>query len=103
MKEGFFMVWQKLPKPSTLWEEGEKWFELEDNLAEGKFDFLEYKEEPPPKGIILQRDVSVAMGPEILGTPGDFSRIDRKSTRLNSSHVKISYAVFCLKKKRIHI
>src|SRR5690606_41417806 len=28
---------------------------------------------------------------------------DRKSTRLNSSHVKISYAVFCLKKKkRIH-
>src|SRR5690606_40148974 len=27
------------------------------------------------------------------------SRLDRKSTRLNSSHVKISYAVFCLKKK----
>src|SRR5690349_24234266 len=27
--------------------------------------------------------------------------IDRKSTRLNSSHVEISYAVFCLKKKRI--
>lgn len=69
------MVWQKLPKPSTLWEEGEKWFELEDNLEEGKFDFLEYKEEPPPKGIILQRDVSVAMGPETLGTPGDFFRI----------------------------
>src|SRR5690606_41456470 len=27
-------------------------------------------------------------------------RADRKSTRLNSSHVKISYAVFCLKKKK---
>src|SRR6266699_6186729 len=27
---------------------------------------------------------------------------DRKSTRLNSSHVRISYAVFCLKKKKIH-
>src|SRR5690606_32203632 len=27
------------------------------------------------------------------------TRLDRKSTRLNSSHVKISYAVFCLKKK----
>src|SRR3989442_4335140 len=26
---------------------------------------------------------------------------DRKSTRLNSSHVRISYAVFCLKKKKI--
>src|SRR5699024_5948409 len=32
-------------------------------------------------------------------------RIDRKSTRLNSSHVSISYAVFCLKKKKkkIHL
>src|SRR5436853_5272275 len=27
-------------------------------------------------------------------------RVDRKSTRLNSSHLGISYAVFCLKKKR---
>src|SRR3712207_7663298 len=27
---------------------------------------------------------------------------DRKSTRLNSSHANISYAVFCLKKKKIH-
>src|SRR5690606_39920070 len=29
--------------------------------------------------------------------PGPVIRLDRKSTRLNSSHVKISYAVFCLK------
>src|SRR5690606_39661378 len=29
-----------------------------------------------------------------------FRSLDRKSTRLNSSHVKISYAVFCLKKKK---
>src|SRR3989442_12485078 len=28
------------------------------------------------------------------------ARLDRKSTRLNSSHVRISYAVFCLKKKK---
>src|SRR3712207_8852072 len=28
-------------------------------------------------------------------------RVDRKSTRLNSSHANISYAVFCLKKKTI--
>src|SRR5436309_9812330 len=31
---------------------------------------------------------------------GRWTRGDRKSTRLNSSHVKISYAVFCLKKKK---
>src|SRR3712207_9586218 len=29
--------------------------------------------------------------------------VDRKSTRLNSSHANISYAVFCLKKKKKHI
>src|SRR5690242_21139741 len=35
------------------------------------------------------------------GRPGDeHGRRDRKSTRLNSSHMSISYAVFCLKKKK---
>src|SRR5690606_40661094 len=34
------------------------------------------------------------------GNPTITLTIDRKSTRLNSSHVKISYAVFCLKKKK---
>src|SRR5690606_41855409 len=33
-------------------------------------------------------------------SPREHCREDRKSTRLNSSHVKISYAVFCLKKKK---
>src|SRR2546426_9402117 len=32
----------------------------------------------------------------------DTTSSDRKSTRLNSSHLVISYAVFCLKKKKIH-
>src|SRR5688500_19986039 len=36
-----------------------------------------------------------------VGTSAEYrpSRVDRKSTRLNSSHLVISYAVFCLKKK----
>src|SRR5438067_8292039 len=38
---------------------------------------------------LLQVDVVVGVG----------TAVDRKSTRLNSSHVSISYAVFCLKKK----
>src|SRR5690606_41221405 len=50
-----------------------------------------------------------APAPRSRGTPRTRSppsrrrrarRGDRKSTRLNSSHVKISYAVFCLKKKK---
>src|SRR5690554_8117580 len=35
-----------------------------------------------------------------MGSLKDLAGIDRKSTRLNSSHVRISYAVFCLKKKK---
>src|SRR5690606_40508636 len=41
----------------------------------------------------------VFINPEIIWQSDE---IDRKSTRLNSSHVKISYAVFCLKKKQEH-
>src|SRR5690554_6984311 len=40
---------------------------------------------------------------EFLRDPSKYQRLggkDRKSTRLNSSHVRISYAVFCLKKKK---
>src|SRR5690625_5440036 len=36
----------------------------------------------------------------IATTTVDGKTVDRKSTRLNSSHVAISYAVFCLKKKK---
>src|SRR3712207_7277098 len=37
------------------------------------------------------------------GTLGQSDGLDRKSTRLNSSHANISYAVFCLNKKKIII
>src|SRR5437870_8518570 len=41
-----------------------------------------------------------ALGADRRHVRGDRGRRDRKSTRLNSSHVAISYAVFCLKKKK---
>src|SRR3712207_8285401 len=44
--------------------------------------------------------------PILVETVSYFSSLyvqDRKSTRLNSSHANISYAVFCLKKKKLHI
>src|SRR5690606_40243142 len=43
--------------------------------------------------------IEIALLAEVLGDAADLPLRDRKSTRLNSSHVKISYAVFCLKKK----
>src|SRR5216683_5881312 len=38
--------------------------------------------------------------PEAVQAPRTLRKLDRKSTRLNSSHDQISYAVFCLKKKK---
>src|SRR5690606_40487999 len=57
------------------------------------------------KGVASNR----TLGPRVTSKLAEFTfsglalRItDRKSTRLNSSHVKISYAVFCLKKKKVN-
>src|SRR5436305_6427746 len=44
---------------------------------------------------------STRRGSRTSREPGSGARSDRKSTRLNSSHVRISYAVFCLKKKKL--
>src|SRR2546430_3903031 len=41
-----------------------------------------------------------ASGTAIIAELGEAHQRDRKSTRLNSSHSQISYAVFCLKKKK---
>src|SRR5256885_13307142 len=46
-----------------------------------------------PVGVVVPRDAD-----DVVAAVGD-----RKSTRLNSSHLVISYAVFCLKKKKPHI
>src|SRR3712207_8013684 len=48
---------------------------------------------------------TLIQGKAILHTvtiPEGLTSEDRKSTRLNSSHANISYAVFCLKKKKTH-
>src|SRR5207249_11994825 len=61
----------------------------------------------PPSRRAAQGHQSRAPQPDVLrlsacddGLGREHGRPDRKSTRLNSSHVSISYAVFCLKKKK---
>src|SRR5204863_10178543 len=45
-------------------------------------------------------ELTTMKGVRFVAPWDDHGNIDRKSTRLNSSHVEISYAVFCLKKKK---
>src|SRR2546422_7854159 len=51
----------------------------------------------------LRLEVLRALQPEESRRRGFEERRDRKSTRLNSSHGYISYAVFCLKKKNVSV
>src|SRR5438874_4926395 len=55
---------------------------------------------PAPLAPITQTSSPRVMLKEIPSRPISPLPKDRKSTRLNSSHVEISYAVFCLKKKK---
>src|SRR5256885_8668937 len=50
---------------------------------------------PPARWCAAERAVQA-----LRHQPQDGLQVDRKSTRLNSSHLVISYAVFCLKKKK---
>src|SRR5689334_24318139 len=64
----------------------------------------------PPGGVAVRARVAArahpggapvrAHRPGLAPRLGLLQRLDRKSTRLNSSHSSISYAVFCLKKKK---
>src|SRR5258708_23216877 len=55
-----------------------------------------------PNGIALADDDRQLFVADDLGVVRVDLEKDRKSTRLNSSHQIISYAVFCLKKKKLH-
>src|SRR2546427_3757447 len=52
------------------------------------------------RGTAILEHQGLAAGPGHRGRLAGRARRDRKSTRLNSSHSQISYAVFCLKKKK---
>src|SRR3712207_7358806 len=59
-----------------------------------------------PEGVDVRGDPAQLGRPGLAGATGEVpgrQRRDRKSTRLNSSHANISYAVFCLKKKKTHV
>src|SRR5438874_10334197 len=55
------------------------------------------------EGVLALGHDDQALAPASCSSPAPRPDRDRKSTRLNSSHVEISYAVFCLKKKKPEI
>src|SRR5687768_17905536 len=61
-------------------------------------EFIEYFRSATPLGEL--ETVNIGSRPARRKAGGGVDELDRKSTRLNSSHGYISYAVFCLKKKK---
>src|SRR6266850_2764143 len=55
--------------------------------------------QPMPRFDVLPRNPVATLNPPPAEQSNQTQQADRKSTRLNSSHLVISYAVFCLKKK----
>src|SRR5690349_23756006 len=94
----FLLTHATTPKISTL--------SLHDALPICAFRFA--RQSPPSSRSVSRVSPPSGAGSSIRRNPSiasNRSRVsperDRKSTRLNSSHVEISYAVFCLKKKQI--
>src|SRR5690554_7730694 len=75
------------PDPADLVAHGKTIDQIAETLGVNKVIYLD------------EQDLTEAIG--ISGLCMACINKDRKSTRLNSSHVRISYAVFCLKKKKI--
>src|SRR3712207_7573067 len=77
-------------------------FRSDDVVVELPGELHRVLDEPGEAGPLRARRLEVARLAAVVIESGDVADgevVDRKSTRLNSSHANISYAVFCLKKK----
>src|SRR5690625_6606815 len=90
---------------SPVFEEPTGWNRVDRSMGEIKLRLAQAGSEEQYQGIgLLARETLISLAQavyvqEIHGSADGTVPSDRKSTRLNSSHVAISYAVFCLNKK----
>src|SRR3712207_8562057 len=68
-------------------------------FVEGQLN-LETRQQPPSHLLHYQEEILLLIIHPPYSSHQIYATADRKSTRLNSSHANISYAVFCLKKKK---
>src|SRR3712207_7794154 len=92
MELGFFFLRIRRPPRSTLFPYPTLFRSTRGGLGQDEGGANAAKPQPTPTGPESLTDT----GRKVYGGGG----IDRKSTRLNSSHANISYAAFCLKKKK---
>src|SRR6266513_3382892 len=103
-------IQNRLGTALTAVRSAKTWINIDHHLSNPGYGDLVYVDSAAPatgeiifeliknQGFPFNRDIAENLYAAISTDTG--SRSDRKSTRLNSSHVSISYAVFCLKKKK---
>src|SRR3712207_8052302 len=87
------------PPRSTLFPYTTLFRSIVASLEEAE-PFWRSLEERAPHSVYQSYDFCRAWQTHLGAVAGVTPLVDRKSTRLNSSHANISYAVFCLKKKK---
>src|SRR2546429_3693011 len=92
----FFFLMIRRPPRSTLFP----YTTPSDLFSNRVADYLRYRPGYPPAVLDLLRLECGLRADHVIAQP---ALEDRKSTRLNSSHGYISYAVFCLKKKKTNL
>src|SRR5690606_40577232 len=95
----FFFQWVRPPPRSTLFPYTtlfrSRWRVLDEEIQQRLHAEVVHRRAEEDRGLAAGQ-----VGLQVERVRGALDQFqDRKSTRLNSSHVKISYAVFCLKKK----
>src|SRR5690349_22205803 len=90
----FFFLMIRQPPRSTLFP----YTTLFRSQLPARISAAGHSQEPPTASTLASASQVAALASP-MPPVGQTLTLDRKSTRLNSSHVEISYAVFCLKKK----
>src|SRR5205085_11846291 len=95
----FFLLIIRRPPRSTLFPYTTLFRSSALYRRDAGCEFVSFKRSVSPFVVHLWRTVYYAKPGRNL-YESERQKVDRKSTRLNSSHSQISYAVFCLKKKK---
>jgi len=104
-KKGWELIKEYIPTDKQIWSPFYCDGKQKEYFAELGFDIIHNDEDffENDRGEIVIDNPPFSKMKEICKRLKELEKPDRKSTRLNSSHGYISYAVFCLKKKKVLI
>src|SRR3712207_7301629 len=99
----FFLMIRRPPRSTPLSLHDALPIFFASGVGQDKSVLLRMVLKPPVSGRLPEGQPDLVACRRVREVHRSAELVDRKSTRLNSSHANISYAVFCLKKKKIEL